>query len=239
MPYPVSAVRGKGGNKSASALLNSLISYWKLDEASGTRNDAHGANHLTDNNTVTQAAGRIGNAGQFTSANSEYLSIADNAALSTGDIDFTIAFWVYYDSNFSSIITKGTSETTAGREYVVKAIAGGNNIVFQVSDGASETTLFGGPNLALGSWYYVIVWHDSVGDTINRQVNDGGVDSVAWSTGVQDGAGTFRLGVNCNADGGSFHDGRIDEVGFWTRVLTAAERTSLYNAGAGLAYPFS
>jgi len=31
-------------------------------------------------------------------------------------------------------------------------------------------------------------------------------------------------------------DGRVDEVGFWKRVLTAQERTNLYNAGAGNTY---
>jgi len=35
----------------------SLVSYWNLIETSGTRNDSHGTNHLTDNNTVGYAAG--------------------------------------------------------------------------------------------------------------------------------------------------------------------------------------
>jgi hypothetical protein len=30
----------------------------------------------------------------------------------------------------------------------------------------------------------------------------------------------------------------LDEVGFWTRALSAAEVTSLYNSGNGLQYPF-
>ena len=33
------------------------ISYWRLHEPSGTRSDSWGTNHLTDNNTVTTAAG--------------------------------------------------------------------------------------------------------------------------------------------------------------------------------------
>lgn len=35
----------------------SLVSYWNLVETSGTRNDSHGTNHLTDNNTVGHATG--------------------------------------------------------------------------------------------------------------------------------------------------------------------------------------
>ena len=37
---------------------------------------------------------------------------------------------------------------------------------------------------------------------------------------------------------GSYWDGRIDELGVWGRVLSPAEISELYNAGAGLAYPF-
>jgi hypothetical protein len=33
--------------------------------------------------------------------------------------------------------------------------------------------------------------------------------------------------------------GLIDEVGIWSRALTGAEVTSLYNGGAGLQYPFT
>ena len=43
----------------SSTLDTSLIAYWKLDEESGTRVDAQGANDLTDNNTVLFGAGII------------------------------------------------------------------------------------------------------------------------------------------------------------------------------------
>lgn len=36
-----------------------LVSWWELDENSGTRADKHGSNTLTDNNTVTAADGKV------------------------------------------------------------------------------------------------------------------------------------------------------------------------------------
>src|SRR5688572_29665368 len=78
-----------------SALLTSLIAHWRLEETSDTRFDAHSTNHLTDNNTVASATGKLGTAASFTAANQESLAIADNAALSMGDLDFTLAGWVY------------------------------------------------------------------------------------------------------------------------------------------------
>ena len=44
-----------------SSLTTNLISYWKLDETSGTRVDSVGNNDLTDNNTVLYGAGKQGN----------------------------------------------------------------------------------------------------------------------------------------------------------------------------------
>jgi hypothetical protein len=40
-----------------SGLKSGLISYWNLDETTGTRYDSHGTNHLTMTGTVGQAAG--------------------------------------------------------------------------------------------------------------------------------------------------------------------------------------
>ncbi len=54
-----------------------LAAWWSFDEASGARNDSHGSSHLTDNNTVTSAAGKKSNAASFASANAEYLNRSD------------------------------------------------------------------------------------------------------------------------------------------------------------------
>src|SRR5262245_39117478 len=75
------------------ALTDGLISYWRLDEASGSRADSHGGNALTENGGVGSAAGKISGAADFDGSN-DYLSRADNADLSTGDIDFTVQAWV-------------------------------------------------------------------------------------------------------------------------------------------------
>ena len=50
------------------AILHECYGYWQLGEASGTRADTYLDNDLDDNNTVTQAVGKVGNAAQFTAA---------------------------------------------------------------------------------------------------------------------------------------------------------------------------
>ena len=50
------AVRRTG---SANGLLTGLVSYWELDEANGTRYDAHGTNDLTDGNSLPSNTGKV------------------------------------------------------------------------------------------------------------------------------------------------------------------------------------
>jgi len=224
------------------ALTDNLISYWKCVEASGNIIDAHSTNDLTDNNTVTSAAGKINTARQFTKANSEYAVHVSNAALQLGDIDFTYAAWVYIDSNtINDVILSKYSETS--QEVYLSCYNVTNRFRFQVqsldnlSSGAVQADTLGTPSVS--TWYYCIAWHDATGNTLNIQVNNGGVDSTSWSAGVLVGAAPFQLSGIAFSPPIIFWDGRIDEVGFWKRVLTSDERTSLYNSGAGLAYPFT
>jgi len=223
------------------SLLDSLVSYWKLDESSGDAIDSVGSNTLTDNNTVGSAVGKIGNARDFEADNSEFFKIADNASLSTGDIDFTLAGWVRLESktDFRCMIRK---QAAVGEcEYGIIYSTIGDRFEFDYSsDGVAflsePADNLGSPSVA--TWYYIVAWHDAVANTVNIQVNNGTVDSASFSSGVRDGTGSFAIGTAGDITT-ALWDGLIDEVGFWKRVLTAQERTDLYNNGNGFAYPFT
>lgn len=216
------------------ALTDQLIAYWKLEEASGPRADSAGANTLSDVNTVGQAVGKIGMAAQFIAANSETLEIADNPAMSVGDIDFTFSAWFYIDSLGAGARGILSKDTGASREYGLYVDAAGNvswNIFTPAS--ASILVIFG--VVAIQTWHHVMAWHDSTADVIRISINNAAPVSTANTAGVKDGTDPFRIGKQ---GGSNFFDGRIDEVGFWKRLLTAPEKVQLYNAGAGLTYPF-
>ncbi len=221
-----------------ASLTTSLVAYWELEESSGTRVDVHGGNDVTDNATVTQQTGKLGQAAQFTAANSEYLSKTDNAALSTGDIDFTFAAWVYLDSKANNLPIVSKYAGGAQSEYALlyRNAVYGDRFGFIVRNDPTETEVqannLGSPSIS--TWYFVVGWHDSSANTINIQVNNGTVDSAAHSAGAFDSTSAFQIGALTAAS--YYMDGRIDEVGFWKKVLTAQERTDLYNNGSGLAY---
>jgi len=220
------------------ALTTNLVAYWKMEEAAGTRFDAIGNNDLSDNNTVTQAVGIVGNAGQFTEPNGEFLSIADNTDMSTGDIDFTFAHWVYLDTlpsaeghHFNTVAKRASGQ----QEYRMIIVDASNIPDWQVSSSGGSLFGVGAASfgaLSTGTWYFIVMWHDSVANTMNIQINNGAIDSSAYSAGVFDGTSQFRLGKD-EVSAGDFMNGRIDEVGFWKRILTTQEKTDLYNGGAG------
>lgn len=221
------------------SLLTSLISYWQLDEASGSRADSHGSSTLTDNNTVASATGILNSAADFESGNSEWLSAADSTDLSTGDIDFTIACWVNVESFAASTADRtvlAKDDAAGNREYRLWFI-GTDGIPhwLVMNNGGANASADWGSALSTGTWYHLVVWHDAAANEIGLVVNAGTPVTAAFANGPADSTAEFVIG-RLNEGAGRYFDGLIDEVGFWKRVLTSGERTSLYNGGAGLAY---
>lgn len=214
-------------------LLTDLVAHWKMNEASGIRADSHGANDLTDNNTVGSGAGKIDGAADFEDGNSEYLSIADNPTIRLGaDSAFTVAAWVFMETSLNNaILTK--EDGAGGYEFRLWHRNTTSTFRFDVSNGttATEVSLSGGASD--GTWYLILAWHDPANDKICIQVNGGTVDEVSWTGGTLGGSGNLIIGAQ---NGVWFWDGLIDSVSIWKRVLTSTERTDLYNGGAGLDY---
>lgn len=228
------------------ALITNLVSYWKLDEASGTREDIHSTNDLTDNNTVGVATGKINDGADFEYANSEYLSITDASQSGLdGMSELSISCWFNQESvssTYPSIVGKW-SETSNQRAYII-ANVGGSVYFYHSSDGGNgNLRSVNGGAIGTGSWYHVVGTFKSGTDNLKIYLNGSFVaqDTPIGST-VYNGTAGFQIG---KADGpfaaasDQYFDGIIDEVGVWNIALTADEVTALYNSGNGLAYPFT
>ena len=229
-------------------LTASLEAFWELDETSGSRVDEHGANDLTDNNTVTYDPGILNNAGEFEASNQEYLSITDNTSLSlSSDTSFTLAAWVKVPTprgKAAAIVSKRPGSET-GVEYSLMLNDQNPPVpYFEVANGIAKGTISNSSDqISTSTWNFIVAWHDASANTINVQLNNGTVRSAAWTGGTQNGSNPLYIGHKCSTCTGSFEkffDGLIDEVGFWKgRVLTADERSVLYNSGSARAYPFT
>src|SRR3990167_5832275 len=181
---------------------------------------------------------KSGNAAQFTAANSEYLSVTDNAALSMGDIDGQIGGFFYFDSLPASGATMGLMGKWASGdlEYRLYCDNTGGTIRFKfdVRNTANDTTTtvtattFGTPLITTP--YFVSAYHNAATDLIGISVNDGAYDTAATTGGVRDGTADFEVGRH-TAD--NYFNGRAQYCFIRKSINTAVENTFLYNSGNG------
>lgn len=228
------------------SLLDDLISYWKLDEASGNAVDWFGTNTLTDNNTVGSVSGKIGNARSFVAANTEFLSSASNASLVCGDIDFTFCGWFRLASLPANLaayqLVAKDSNATNSRDYTIDFLRDDSfpqnaGVRFYINGGGSNLLVSSGIDGldTTGEWHFFIAWHNASSNTLNLQVDNGTVVTRTTSgTAPHASSAEFRLGARQFSGFEGYLDGDLDEVGFWKRVLTSDERTELWNDGNGI-----
>lgn len=228
-----------GGQNTGTQLLADLAGYWPLDEASGTREDDHGASDLTDVNTVTGAAGpnaALPLASQFTAANSEQLTAADSATLSVEGQDFSFAVWVYLDAIGANRGIAAKDDNSAGnREWYLRYNNSPSRFRFALQNSTTNIALvdantFGAPST--GTWYFLVGTFKASTRAVTFSVNAASRQSATATGDITASGALFRIG---NAFG-SFMDGRLAGAGLWKRVLTNDEEAYLYNNGSGRAY---
>jgi hypothetical protein len=227
------------------ATIDGLSSYWKLDESSGDASDATAnVRTLTNNGTTTYAAAKINNGADFGTTNSTKYLTRTGYVVSDGACSFS--FWVKQRTEIASgvqafidLVSQSTSltvtyEYNAGTRRI-RLSRGRNNLAYAYAD---YTVTLGTAN-----FYHVVCVYDET--NILLYVNGALITSTAASgngtTAWTPGGGFFSIGVSRDANDGTvsqYASAYIDEVGIWSKALTAAEVTALYAAGAGLAYPF-
>jgi hypothetical protein len=217
--------------------VSSATAHWDLNEASGSRTDTIAALVLTDNNTVGSASGQFGNAADFEASASEYLSVADTAAIEGGDIDFMVRCWVNLESKAAAggIVAKWNGGDT---EYLLYYDQSADRFTWFVDQAAGGPVFVRADNLgavSTATWYLVHVWHDATNNLIGISVNAGTANTDSAPNGfIADPSNPpFHLG---NFDGNYF-DGLIDDVVILkSRFLDATERTADYNGGTGVSF---
>ena len=206
------------------SLLTNLVSYWKLD---GNSTDGVGSNNGTDT-SITYSAGN-GKIVQGAGFNGSSSKIVFTSSASLTPATFTISAWIYITGTPPNAYTIYGADVSYG------------GIVFKVDnsrklavDKSNMVNILAGTNLVpINQWVHVLCTYTTGTGVCNAYIN-GTLDKTTTN------AQTFTqvaqtIGKNWN----EYFSGALDEVGLWNRALSAAEVTSLYNGGAGLAYPFT
>jgi hypothetical protein len=220
------------------AVIDNLVSYWSLEEASGARDDAHSTHNLTDNNTVTSATGKVGTAASFAAATTESLSVADHADFS-GPGDLSIALWVRPTTGGAAtdrrLVTKDNVNDQREWSLFLSNSSGPSWQIFDSVSGLSTAEAAAIPSDS-STWTFLIATYTASDMTPRLYVNNGTVNAgSALSNALKNTTAAVYLGT---ASDGAYqpHDGLLDEVGIWRKVLTSDERTWLYNSGSGRSY---
>src|SRR3990172_8901595 len=229
------------------ALIDNLVSYWKLDESSGNAADSKGSNTLANNGSMAYTAAKINNGAALT--DSKFLSIAD-ASQAGLDVtgDFSISFWFRSPSvNGKNPGVCGKWRASSGNRGYMVNLNGPDtsniNLAFRYSsDGINDVIRNLSGALAVNTTYHIVMAIDVSAGTCAVYVNGSlattftGLPSSVYDASSQ----PFEIGSNM---GGAINywnsGGWIDEFGFWARTLTGADVAALYNGGAGFAYPFT
>jgi len=213
-----------------STLLTGLKAYYALSDL--TDSSGNGLT-LTNHNSVTFVTGKVGNAANFVSASSQYLSHADAAPYQMGTGSFTVAAWIRFTSIADQQIV-GYGQDNPG--YGIFQDNGG--LISRISDGVNAVQAGGINHYNDGLWHLVVGVADRTNNILHCYIdnNDENPHSIATVTGSPNNSVGFEIG----AEGLFFFlDGTVDEVGLWNRVLTSTEISHLWNGGVGTTYPFT
>jgi hypothetical protein len=219
----------------STALSSNIVSNWEFDflvESEFT--DSVGSINLVPSAspaTLMLAGGGVnGVAGAATFDGTQYLRAPVNAAspLNFEDSNFTIALWVKPDAI-------GTSKKYLSLGTLSIQDDGANRVSFSMS-GTSKT--FSGSDMTTGAWQLIVCAYDSVNNLMKISRNGAAYETAAQATGA--GAlsdGYLYVGSSTTPD--ALYDGELDSLTIWSKALSEAEVTELYNSGSGKFYPFS
>ena len=217
------------------ALNSGIVAAYKLENLT----EEVGANNFTNNGAVTFVAGKFNN-GASIQTSGQYLSTTSVFGL-TSTSDFSISFWVNM-----------AAEVADDRDMFNMAWTGATGsqirIVYEHNAGTKRLRGYRDPNTAFadvvgaiadGTYKNVVLTWTNTANQLFLYVNNG-TAAIGNSTGTASiaVANQFTLGGSQQYTFTKPPIGVMDDCVIWNRVLSASERTELYNGGPGRAYPF-
>lgn len=223
------------------ALTDNIVSYWKCDEASwATLTDSLWTNNLTITGSPFWTAGKINN--WLSTSSWNYWS--HTTFLDAWLTAWSMSFWIKTTMSGTRwfIFSK---EGWASPTYPIEvSISTTNKLQIYNSTTTGINIFLWTTSINTGSWFHCEIswdssWRASLAMKINN-VSEWSLTSSTWTNSWSIQASTdYDFNIWRRSDWTEPFIWMIDEVGIWSRVLTAWEVTQLYNWGSGLAYPFT
>jgi len=227
------------------AIIDNLISYYKLDGTSGDVVDSHGTNDGTNVGATRGVTGKIGNAFSFDGINDNVLiTTMGNFGSNLGN-GISLSFWINTtESEFKSFF--GTREAGITGVVVNANDGGDGKLAFYLRDDDGNILWFRNTNdvnFNDGEWHHIVFTANGSSNSGKIYVDGTSKDVTNVTQTTPDNFSNFVYDfvIGATNDEGTvtnFIDADLDEIGFWNRVLSPTEITALWNSGNGLTYPF-
>jgi hypothetical protein len=216
---------------------NSLVGYWKMDEASwdGTAGEVEdssgGGHHGTSYGGANTVLGKIGNAGSFDGVD-DYVAVPDNDLLDLTE-DFSIGFWA-----------KAIDPTSTGAMILVSKLRAdtwneGSWLVFFSNDsidfftpwnsGDTRASFNNDGYYSVDEWAHVTITFNDTTNIITCYINGEERGSESFDCRILNTSRDLRIGTQGNNHyPGSWFKGLVDDLFIYNRVLSETEIQALY-----------
>jgi len=225
-------------NLSSALLIDDLVTYWKLDQLSGTLVD-----NISNINLTGVGSPLFGEPGIIETAigiNSP-LQGFQNTSNSNLDVinfgttqNFSFNLWVNFTAVSSGFPLIFDSNSLNDPRWAIFGGSGDTKISWRTTTTGVGVTLITNENLSINEYHMITGIRNNSGQDFFLFIDGVLNQSLTGQTPQDASSGNISLG---NPFASRTLNSSIDEFGIWNRSLTSQEIDQLFNGGSGTTYP--
>jgi hypothetical protein len=218
-------------NSIPSSLLTALVSYWNLNETTGTdADDAVGSNNGTTNATVNQTGK---NDKAFTFATGTSVNCGNNSSLALTSAG-SISAWIYQTTQNTYSAIAGSINFNNDTDGYLIYVSNANVISAEIANATTRLPI-DGTSVTANNWHHVVMtWNvDSLVIYLDNIKGNAIVNTLGSATDND-----YNFDIGDSPYYSSHFIGTIDEVAVFNRKLLRSEVSELWNASNGKFYPY-
>lgn len=206
------------------ALFDNLVDYWKFDENTGSTVWDYTWWNTWTVTGMTRTTGKINSCGSF-NWTSNFVALTDWANATMSSNAWTISYWMYKNANASSILAAiiANDWSTWNRQFAMWI---NTSWGFYFERNWTQVSSWW-TTMSNSVWYHIVVTYDWT--NLISYINAGTANTTAGMSALPSTANALYFGKRNYTWSEKYYNWRLDEVGIWSRVLSSAEITELYN----------
>lgn len=209
-----------------------LVAEWTFN---GNANDTsgNGMNGTVNGATLTTGQNGQANGAYAFSGSTQYISLASSTPLDMPSSNFSISTWVNVQTLPASSAWYDILSSVGFGDWSFGISAASNGLGYPRFTKVSQTDAPIGQVVTQNSWRHIVatLTYGPSPSTVEYYIDGVATGPLSWNHGAQGSFTSSTKRIGSRASSGYFK-GSIDDLRVYNRVLSSAEVTSLYAAGA-------